>query len=251
MPSDVDSFLTTHRDQLIGQYLDFLRVPGVAVTGGPDIRRMAELAAAKCAEAGLEVAVHETPGHPVVYAHGGPPDAPFTLLTYGHYDVFPVDDQPGWRSDPFEPLVRGDRVYARGAGDNKGQFLAYLNAVQWWQRAAGGLPVRVKVLLEGEEEYGSRHLPWFVERHRAELAADLCVYSDGPMLPGDRPALLFGARGGVALEFHAAGAAVPLHSGNFGGVVANPILALARLFAAMVAPNGDLRVPGLERGCPD
>jgi acetylornithine deacetylase/succinyl-diaminopimelate desuccinylase-like protein len=249
--ADLESFLAAHRDSILEQFLEFVRVPAVAVEGGPEIRRMAGLVAAKCREAGLTTRVVETPGHPIVYAHGGPQNGSFTLLTYGHYDVFPVAGQAGWSTDPFRPVIRGDRVYARGAGDNKGQFLAYLNALQWWQRQAGGLPIRVKVILEGEEEDGSRHLPRFVEHHGEELAADLCVYSDGPLLPGDRPALLFGARGAVALEFHAAGAAVPLHSGNFGGVAPNPILDLSRLFAELVAPNGDLAVPALRQGLPE
>lgn len=109
----------------------------------------------------------------------------------------------------------------------------------------------MKVILEGEEENGSQHLPEFIARNADELTADLCVYSDGPMLPGDQPALLFGSRGALVLEFHSSGPARPVHSGNFGGVVVNPILELARLFAAMIAPDGDLRVPGADMGVPE
>jgi acetylornithine deacetylase/succinyl-diaminopimelate desuccinylase-like protein len=248
---DLRSFLGRERDRLVDQLCEFIRIPAVAAEGGPDIAVMARRAADKCAEAGLAARIESTRGHPVVYACGGPDDAPFTLLTYGHYDVFPVADQPGWETDPFEPVIRGDRIYARGSGDNKGQFLAHLNAFQWWQREGGGLPIKVKVILEGEEENGSRHLPEFVERNRDELTADLCVYSDGPMLPGDRPALLFGARGALVVEFHSSGPARPLHSGNFGGVVANPILELARLLAEMIAPNGEVLVPGMAEGQPE
>lgn len=248
MSEDLAAYLAGRRDQLVDELLEFVRIPGVAEDGGPAMRRMADRCAAKCDEAGLDARVEETEGHPVVFASGGPQDAPCTLLTYGHYDVFPVSGQDGWDTDPFEPVVRGDRVHGRGAGDNKGQFLAHLNAFQWWQREAGGLPVRVKMILDGEEECGSRNLPAFVLRNRDELAADLCVYSDGPMLPGDRPAMLFGARGGLALELTATRPGGPLHSGNFGGVVANPVLALARLFADLVAPNGDLLAPGVNDG---
>src|SRR6266536_1782401 len=251
VPPELDAYLDDHRDYLIDQLKELIRIPAVAVEGGPAIRQMAERGAAKCQEAGLDARIEDTGGHPVVYAGGGPDDAPLTLLTYGHYDVFPVSGQPGWRTDPFEPVVSGDRIYARGAGDNKGQFLAHLNALQWWQREAGGLPIKVKVILDGEEEAGSPHLPEFIERNRDELAADLCVYSDGPMLAGDRPALLFGVRGALGMELHASGPAQPLHSGNFGGVVANPVLDLARLLAGMVAPNGDLRVPGADKGLPE
>ena len=248
--SGLESYLRRNRDNFLEQLCAFIRVPAVAIEGGPDIDRMAGLAARACTAAGLSTRVEQTGGHPVVFAAGGPEDAPFTLLSYGHYDVFPVTDQPGWRTDPFEPVVDGDRIYARGAGDNKGQFLAHLAAIRWWEREAGGLPIKVKVVLEGEEENGSQHLPEVVERNRAELGADLCVYSDGPMLPGDQPALLFGARGALVLEFHSAGPATPLHSGNFGGVVANPILELARLFAELIAPNGDLRIPEAREGLP-
>jgi acetylornithine deacetylase/succinyl-diaminopimelate desuccinylase-like protein len=249
--SRFDTFIERDRDRLVEELLELIRIPAVAGEGGPPIGQMAQRTAAKCEEAGLAARIEETGGHPVVYASGGPDDAPFTLLTYGHYDVFPVTDQPGWDTEPFEPVISGDRIYARGAGDNKGQFLAHLNALQWWQREAGGLPIKVKVIIEGEEEVGSPHLPEFIERCRDELDADLCVYSDGPMLPGDQPSMLFGVRGALVMEFHAAGARTPLHSGNFGGVVANPILELARVFAAMIAPNGDVRVPGVEKGLPE
>ncbi|MFD9737224.1 M20/M25/M40 family metallo-hydrolase [Umezawaea sp. NPDC059074] len=248
MTKDLAAYLTGRRDRLVEELLEFVRIPAVAEDGGPAMRTMADRCAAKCAEAGLDVRVEDTEGHPVVFASGGPRDAPFTLLTYGHYDVFPVSGQQGWDTDPFDPVVRGDRVHGRGAGDNKGQFLSHLNAFQWWQREAGGLPIRVKVVLDGEEERGSPTLPEFVLRNRDELAADLCVYSDGPMLPGDRPAVLFGARGGLALELTATRPGGPLHSGNFGGVVANPVLALARLLADLVAPNGDLLAPGVDDG---
>lgn len=249
--SDLGSYLTERGEDLLEELLEFVRIPAVGAEGGPAIDRMARRAAAKCEDAGLAVRVEQTSGHPVVYGSAGPDDAPFTLLMYGHYDVFPVTDQPGWNTDPFEPVVDGDRVYGRGTGDNKGQFLAHLNALQWWQRAHGGLPIAVKVILEGEEEMGSPSLPEFIERNRAELTADLCVYSDGPMLPGDVPALLFGVRGALVLEMHSTGAAMPLHSGNYGGVVANPILELARLLAELVAPNGDLRYVGAEKGLPE
>jgi acetylornithine deacetylase/succinyl-diaminopimelate desuccinylase-like protein len=251
VPSGLKTFTDQNRDYLVDQLIDFIRIPAVAIEGGPEISRMAQAAAAKCEEAGLTTRIEETQGHPVVYASGGPDDAPFTLINYGHYDVFPVTDQPGWDTDPFDPVIRGDRIYARGSGDNKGQFLAHLNALQWWQREGGGLPIKVKVILEGEEENGSQNLPEFIERNRDELDADLCVYSDGPMLPGDRPALLFGARGALVLEFHSRGPSRPLHSGNFGGVVANPIVELARLFATLIAPNGDLLAPGVNKGLPE
>lgn len=250
VPAGLDAYLADNHDRLLDELLDLIRIPGVAADDTPAVHRTAEAVAAKCERAGLDVRVEQTEGSPVVWATAGPRDAAVHLLAYGHYDVFPVSGQTGWETEPFEPVVRGDRIYARGSGDSKGQFLAHLNAYEWWQRQRGGLPVRLTMILEGEEEVGSPHLPAFIEAHRDELRADLCVYSDGPMLGGDQPAILFGSRGALCMEFRAHGPSRPLHSGNFGGTVANPILRLSRLFSEMIAPNGDLLVPGVEQGMP-
>lgn len=246
----IDNFIEQHGNQLVERLLDVIRIPGICVEGGSAIREMAEEAAGECTRSGLETRIEETSGHPIVYGTAGPADAPFTLLLYGHYDVFPVADQDGWKTEPFSPVRDGDRIYGRGSGDNKGQFLAWLAALRWWNEQPDGLPIRVKAILEGEEEAGSRHLPEFVQRNLADLDADLCVYSDGPMLAGDQPAMLFGARGALVMEFTSTGPAQPLHSGNFGGVVANPIMELGRLFSHLVAPNGDLLVEGINAGLP-
>jgi acetylornithine deacetylase/succinyl-diaminopimelate desuccinylase-like protein len=194
---------------------------------------------------GFAVEVHPTSSHPIIYAEIGPADARFTWLLYGHYDVYPADEkQEGWRTRPFEPVIEGDRIWGRGAGDNKGQHLAMLSAIALWREVNGELPIRVKVILEGDEETGSGPLPGFVEANRARLAADLCCYSDGPMFPNDQPVLLMGVRGNLGLEFVAKGAKRNLHSGNFGGVAPNPTLDLIHLLAEMVDREGRLVVPG-------
>jgi acetylornithine deacetylase/succinyl-diaminopimelate desuccinylase-like protein len=194
---------------------------------------------------GFEVEVFRTHGHPILLAEIGPRDAPRTLLSYGHYDVYPADRAgEGWRTDPFQPVIEGDRIFGRGAGDNKGQHLALLNAVRIWRATRGELPIRIKFILEGDEETGSEPLPHFVRAERARLRADLVCYADGPMFPDDQPVLLCGVRGLLGLEFHATGAARNLHSGNFGGVAPNPTLDLIQLLAAMVDRDGRLRVPG-------
>src|SRR5258706_14250414 len=194
---------------------------------------------------GFAVEVHPTTSHPIVYAEIGPRDAKFTWLLYGHYDVYPADEkQEGWRTKPFEPVVDGDRVWGRGTGDNKGQHLAMLNAIALYRELHGELPIRVKVILEGDEETGSVPLPKFIEANRARLKADLCCYSDGPMFPNDQPVLLMGVRGNLGLEFAAKGANRNLHSGNFGGVAPNPTLDLIHLLAEMVDRDGRLQVPG-------
>ena len=187
---------------------------------------------------GFEVQVHPTDSQPIVYGEIGPKDAPFTWLTYGHYDVYPADAKAeGWKTDPWQPVVDGDRIWGRGAGDNKGQHLALLNAIALYRELHGELPIRIKVVLEGDEETGSRPLPGFVEKHRDMLRADLCCYSDGPMFPNDQPVLLMGVRGILGLEFAATGAKRNLHSGNFGGVAPNPTLDLIHLLAGDGGPR--------------
>jgi acetylornithine deacetylase/succinyl-diaminopimelate desuccinylase-like protein len=194
---------------------------------------------------GFAVEVHPTSSHPIIYAEIGPRDARFTWLLYGHYDVYPADEkQEGWRTKPFEPVIEGDRVWGRGAGDNKGQHLAMLSAIALWRELHGELPIRVKVILEGDEETGSGPLPGFVEANRARLEADICCYSDGPMFPNDQPVLLMGVRGLLGLELVAKGAKRNLHSGNFGGVAPNPTLDLIHLLAEMADREGRLVVPG-------
>jgi acetylornithine deacetylase/succinyl-diaminopimelate desuccinylase-like protein len=224
--------------------LDSVRIASVSLTG-EGIGAQVEFLRGRLEQWGFAVEVHPTSSHPILYAEIGPASAAKTWLLYGHYDVYPADEkQEGWRTPPFEPVLEGDRIWGRGAGDNKGQHLALLNAIALWRATRGELPVRVKVILEGDEETGSVPLPGFVEANRARLAADFCCYSDGPMYPGDQPVLLMGVRGNLGLEFVAKGARRNLHSGNFGGVAPNATLDLVHLLAEMVDREGRLQVPG-------
>lgn len=227
----------------------FIRIPSISMTG-EGIQEAVTFLHHELEEAGCSVQVYQTAGNPVVYAEVGPQNASFSLLIYGHYDVFPVDDRTNWNSEPFLPRCEGDRIIGRGAGDNKGQILAHIEAIKLFRQTYGALPVKVKLLIEGEEETGSKNLPLFVSAHRDLLQADLCFYSDGPMFPDDQPVLLFGVRGALCLEFTAYGARRVLHSGNFGGIAPNPVLDLCRLFSAMVTPDGQFLVPGVEKGVP-
>ncbi len=239
-----DEAVGARADALVATLLESVRIPSVSLTGQSIAEQVAFLRG-KLAGWGFEVEVHDTACQPIVYAEIGPKDAPFTWLTYGHYDVYPADEkQEGWRTKPFEPVVEGDRIWGRGTGDNKGQHLALLHAIALFRELHGGLPIRIKVILEGDEETGSKPLPAFVESNRARLAADLCCYSDGPMFPNDQPVLLMGVRGILGLEFRATGARRNLHSGNYGGVAPNPTLDLVHLLAEMVDREGRLLVPG-------
>jgi acetylornithine deacetylase/succinyl-diaminopimelate desuccinylase-like protein len=243
-PSMIESAVRERSEALVRTLLDSVRIASVSLTGEGIADQVAFLRE-RLVQWGFAVEVHPTSSHPIVYAEAGPKDARFTWLLYGHYDVYPADErQEGWRTRPFEPVVEGDRVWGRGAGDNKGQHLAMLHAVALWRELRKELPIRVKVILEGDEETGSAPLPEFIAANRERLRADLCCYSDGPMFPNDQPVLLMGVRGNLGMEFVATGARRNLHSGNFGGVVPNPTLDLIHLFAEMVDRDGRLTVPG-------
>ena len=218
----IEAAVRERSDALVRTLLDSVRIASVSLTG-EGIGDQVGFLKKRLAGWGFTVEEHATASHPILYAEAGPKDAKFTWLLYGHYDVYPADaKQEGWRTQPFEPVVEGDRIWGRGAGDNKGQHLAMLNAIALHRELHGELPIRVKVILEGDEETGSLPLPKFIEANRERLKADLCCYSDGPMFPNDQPVLLMGVRGNLGLEFRATGAKRNLHSGNLGGVSPNP-----------------------------
>src|SRR6185369_10225090 len=244
MPPMIDHIVRERADALVRTLLESVRIASVSLTGEGIADQVAFLTK-RLKDWGFAVEVHPTASHPIVYAEIGPADARFTWLLYGHYDVYPADEkQEGWRTKPFEPVIEGDRIWGRGTGDNKGQHLAMLSAIALWRELHGELPIRIKAILEGDEETGSVPLPKFIEANRARLKADLCCYSDGPMFPDDQPVLLMGVRGNLGIEFAAKGAKRNLHSGNFGGVAPNPTLDLIHLLAEMVDRDGRLRVPG-------
>ncbi len=173
----------------------------------------------------------------------GVPGAP-TVLLYGHYDVQPPEPLDAWLSPPFEPTIRDGRIYARGAGDNKGQHFAQLLALESLLACYGRFPCNVLVLLEGEEEIGSPHLPAFVSAHRDELMADLVITADGPVHESGRSCILFGVRGVFSFELRARGANRDLHSGNWGGIAPNPIWTLVHLLATMKNSRGEITIDG-------
>lgn len=240
----IEAAVRERAERLVATLLESIRIASVSLTG-EGIGDQVEFLERRLEDWGFAVEVHKTSSHPILYAETGPKDAKFTWLLYGHYDVYPADEkQEGWRTPPFEPVIEGDRIWGRGAGDNKGQHLAMLGAIAVWRELHGELPIRVKVILEGDEETGSGPLAAFIEANRERLKADLCCYSDGPMFPNDQPVLLMGVRGNLGLEFVARGAKRNLHSGNFGGVAPNPTLDLIHLLAEMVDRDGRLQVPG-------
>ncbi|MGY1604288.1 M20/M25/M40 family metallo-hydrolase [Geodermatophilus sp. SYSU D00815] len=232
-----------HRAVLLERLLDYLRQPSVSATG-EGFPEATHRAVREMELAGLTARVVDTPGRPAVVGHrDGPPGTP-TVLVYGHYDVQPAGPRALWRSEPFEPVIRDGRVWARGAGDNKGQHLAHLQALRLLLERDGGHPCGVTVVLDGEEEVGSPNLAAVVARERAALACDVVVWSDGPVDESGRWRLLHGVRGILGVRLSVAGPDRALHSGNFGNVAPNPAWALVHALASMRAPDGRVLVEG-------
>jgi len=224
----------------------FLRFPSISTQPdrAGDVAACAAWLGEKLSAWGFRSSVHPTAGSPVVLARTPPDPSKRTVLIYGHYDVQPPEPFDGWTSPPFEPRITDGRIYARGAADNKGQILAHILGAAGMLRERGSLPVNVIFLIEGEEEIGSPHLEDFLREHREELACDLVAISDTAMAPGNRPALTYALRGVAAMELLVRGPSRDLHSGLFGGAVANPITVLARMLATLHDGEGRVRIPG-------
>lgn len=237
-------------DASVQRLSDFLRIPSISTdaTYDAETRRAAQWVADELSGIGFDASVRKTTGHPMVVAHhDGPADAPH-LLYYGHYDVQPPDPLELWEHPPFEPTIvegpHGKRIVARGAVDDKGQLMLFVEAFRAWKAVHGTLPVRVTVLLEGEEESGSPSLDPFLKEHKQELAADACVVSDTGMLNITTPAITTMLRGLVYVEVTLQGPSHDLHSGMYGGAVLNPINALAKLIGELHDGDRRVQIPG-------
>jgi acetylornithine deacetylase/succinyl-diaminopimelate desuccinylase-like protein len=246
MPT-VEEHLSEHAQRNLDELLELLRIPSISALPqhADDVRRAGQWVADRLTRAGAErVEIMETGGHPVVYAdYLHAPGKP-TVMIYGHFDVQPVDPLALWTTPPFEPTIRDGRIYARGASDDKGNMLAPIQAAEALLAAEGGLPVNVKFFFEGQEEIGSPQLKEFVERNRDRLACDLVLSSDGGQWSESEPELCIGFKGLSALQINVVGASSDLHSGLYGGAVANPIHALVRILDSMRAPDGKITVDG-------
>ncbi len=240
---DVFTYVDAHRQAFLDQLFDYLRRPSISAYG-EGMGEVAEYIAGVLSRIGLEARVIPTEGWPMVFAERhDTPGAP-TVLLYGHYDVQPPDPLDAWVSPPFEPQIREGRIYARGAGDNKGQHFAQILGLESTLSCQGYLPCNVKVLLEGEEEIGSPRMPAFVRQHRDLLAADLVITSDGPVDASGRSRILFGVRGVLSFELRARGASQDLHSRNWGGVAPQPLWTLVHLLATMKDSDGRVTIDG-------
>ncbi|HRW47248.1 MAG TPA: dipeptidase [Caldilinea sp.] len=235
-------------DRFLHELFEMLRIP--SLSGDPahagDVRRMADWLAAHMQSLGLEkVAVMETAGHPVVYGEwmGAGPDKP-TVLVYGHYDVVPAEMADGWESDPWEPVVKEGKVYARGATDDKGQLFIHVKALESYLQSSGAAPVNVKFLIEGEEEVSSPNLTPFIEANLDLLKADVCVISDTSMASIDAPSITHSLRGMTYIEVEVEGPKEDLHSGLWGGAAHNPALALVEMLGKLYNADNTIAVPG-------
>lgn len=245
MPS-VDQYIETHQHRFLKELMDLLRIPSVSADPKykDDVARCAEAVKLRMEEAGLEkVEVCPTPGHPIVYGEKIIDPARPTVLVYGHYDVQPPDPLELWDSPPFEPVVKDGMIYARGSADDKGQFYMHVKALEAMVKT-GGLPCNVKMMIEGEEEVGSANLGTFVKENKERLAADVVLISDTSMLANDVPSINTGLRGLSYLEVEVIGPDRDLHSGVYGGAVANPINVLCDLISGLHDQDRRITIPG-------
>ena len=245
--NNVIDFINVNRERYVDELKALLAIPSISALPehAGDVRRCAEWCAGEMSRVGLQnVQLFETPGNPIVYGDWlGAPGAP-TILFYGHYDVQPVDPLDLWQSPPFEATVRDGEIYARGAADDKGQVFMHLKAIEAHIKQNGRLPVNMKLILEGEEEVGSANLDDFVRSHKEQLTADVVVISDSAMFARGVPSICYGLRGLVYFQVDLRGSSTDLHSGVFGGALANPAFVLAQLLSQMKDKSGHIKIPG-------
>lgn len=242
----VQDFVQKNSDRYVEDLKELLRIPSISADSKfkGDVRKAAEWVHRKLAAAGLKAELVETPGHPIVYAEWTKkPGAP-TVMVYGHYDVQPADPHNEWESPAFEPTIRDGKIYARGATDDKGQMLTHVESVEAWLKTVGELPVNVKFVIEGEEEVGSNNLEHFLESHKEQLKSDVAVISDTSQYAPGIPAVTYGLRGIIAAQVTFHGPKQDLHSGVFGGSLANPVNALAAVIGKLHDEQGRVQIEG-------
>lgn len=241
------TYLETHRERFLKELFDFLSIPSISSLPEhkSDVIKAAEWVESRMRAAGIEgVRTLATGGHPVVYGEWlNAPGKP-TVLIYGHFDTQPVDPPELWETPPFEPALRNDRIYARGASDDKGNMFLPIAACEALLKTSGALPLNVKFFFEGQEEIGSPQLPEFLKRNREFLACDLVLSADGGQLKEDQPCLAMSSRGLASVFLDIKGPEHDLHSGTYGGTIANPIHALARILDSLHDKEGRVVING-------
>ncbi|MGB4974484.1 MAG: dipeptidase [Cyclobacteriaceae bacterium] len=242
----VKQYIADNKDRFLSELFDLLRIPSVSADSRHkgDVRKAAEYIADKLKAAGADTAeVHETEGHPIVYGEKKSGDNLPTVLVYGHYDVQPPDPLDLWDSPPFEPVIKNEKIYARGACDDKGQVYMHIKALEVMMKQ-GPLPCNIKFMIEGEEEVGSDNLGKFVTANKELLKADVILISDTSIISLDHPSITVGLRGLSYMEVEVTGPNRDLHSGVYGGAVANPINILCDMVHSLIDENGHVTIPG-------
>jgi acetylornithine deacetylase/succinyl-diaminopimelate desuccinylase-like protein len=242
----VNAYLEKHRNAFEDQLKELIRIPSVSAQPDhdSDTHRAAVFVRDDLAAMGLQAELVATKRHPIVYAEWLGAKGKPTLLVYGHYDVQPPEPLEPWLSPPFEPNVRDGNLYARGATDDKGQMFTHLKAAEAWLKGTGSMPVNLKFLIEGEEEIGGANLEAYVADNARRLACDYAVISDTSQFAPGIPAITYGLKGLAYFEVLVQGANRDLHSGTYGGAVANPANALATILASLRGPDGKIRIDG-------
>lgn len=239
-------YLESNKERFLNELLELLRIPSISARTEHkhDMVRTAEAVKQRLIEAGVDKAeIYSTEGHPVVYAEKIIDKDKPTVLVYGHYDVQPADPLELWNSPPFEPVIKDEKIFARGACDDKGQFYMHVKALELMNNT-NSLPVNIKFIIEGEEEVGSPNLGKFVKQNKKLLEADVILISDTAMISLDNPSIDIGVRGLSYIEVEVTGPNRDLHSGVYGGAVANPITILAKMIASCHDENNYITIPG-------
>lgn len=242
-----------HKEQYLDELKEFLRIPSISALSEhkPDVNDAAKWLMKELENVGMEhIEMIETAGHPIVYADWLHAEGKPTVLVYGHYDVQPADPFDLWETPPFEPTIRDDKLYARGATDDKGQLFLHLKAIQTLMQKDGTLPVNIKFCIEGEEELASPNLPPFIEKNKEKLAADTVLVSDTAFVEKGQPAICTALRGALAMEVKVKTANSDLHSGSYGGGVPNAVHSLISILNSFHDENGKIAVEGFYEGVP-
>ncbi len=244
---EVISYIQKNRDSYIEELKELLKIPSISTLAEhkSDIKKCAEFVSQKLKSAGMsKVEIFKTEGHPIVYGEWlGAPGKP-TVLIYGHYDVQPIDPIELWDNPPFDPVIKDGKIFARGATDDKGQMFMHIKSVEAFFKTRGSLPLNVKFLIEGEEEIGSESLETFINNNLELVKCDAVLVSDTALYEPGLPTLTYGLRGLSYMEVEVIGPKKDLHSGSFGGAVANPINILAEIISKLQDKNGKITIPG-------
>ena len=249
---NIKAYVEEHKDRFINELIELLKIPSISADSAykNDVIKTAQAVKQSLLDAGCDmVEICETPGYPIVYGEKIVDSNLPTVLVYGHYDVQPPDPLNLWNSPPFEPVIKktdkhpDGAIYARGACDDKGQMYMHVKALEF-MTSTDQLPCNVKFMIEGEEEVGSASLSWFVERNQQKLANDVILISDTGMIGKDIPSITTGLRGLSYVEVEVTGPNRDLHSGLYGGAVANPINVLTKMIASLHDENNHITIPG-------